>query len=97
MKRAEWDSRRRAWASAMQGVASKLGEHSPLYKAMGSLAWGRYQGEPSATDNKDMAVFGCAYVQGKRDALLAVARMLGWDGARELEGIHVTVNERLSK
>lgn len=93
MKREEWERKRNAWAHSMQRVADSVGKGSKLYEAMGSLAWGRYEGEPSATANKDSAVFGFGYIKGKRDALLEVARMEQWPGYEALRRIHDTVRE----
>lgn len=97
LPRAEWEKRRYAWQRAMVKVANAVGNGSKLYQAMGSLAWGRYDGEPSAADSKDRAVFGTGYLQGKRDALLSVARMEGWPGAVELENIHLDITKEINR
>lgn len=86
--RASWATDRTEMARALEQIARESGKGSTLYKCMGSMAWGRYEGEPCATDSKDNTVFGCGYLNGTRDALLRVARVLGWPEATLLEEIH---------
>lgn len=88
---------RTAWANAMQRVAQEAGAGSPLYRAMGPLAWGRYDGEPNMKDTKDNVVKGLAYIQGKRDALLEAGRVTGAWPTSSLERIHVYVQEYLAR
>ena len=88
MKRDDWQERRQAWQSAMVEAARGLDKDSLLKRAMGSVAWGRYNGEPSAGEVKDNIVFGCGYLQGIRDTLLQVGHELNLQGTREFEGIH---------
>lgn len=89
MRRAEVERRRRAWQRAMQQVADALGKDDPAVKGMGSVAWGRYEGEPTVTDNLVNAAVGWGYLQGVRDALLHTARDQRWHNAeRELARIH---------
>ncbi len=97
MLRKDVERARRAWALALYEIAVEVGEGSPLYKAMGSVAWGRYEGEPSASDSKDNAMFGYAYLRGLRDALMRVAEAEHWAGANALRVIHDRVREIMSK
>lgn len=80
-----WDARRRAWAIVMSRIGKSLPEGSPVRKGMGTLAWGRYDGEPAAVDHKDNVCFGAGFLQGVRYALLMTARHQGWDGEIALE------------
>lgn len=65
----------------MRDVVAK--NKSPMIKeAMGSLAWGRYEGESRPDETKDDIVEGCGFLIGMQSALLhlANARQLGTAG-----------------
>lgn len=85
---AEAKQQRHLWALALEQIASEVGEKSPLYKAMGSVAWGRYDGEPCPSDSKENALRGLYYLMGVRDALLRAAEIQRWDGLESLRSIH---------
>lgn len=79
MTRAEYEERRSAFAYAMQKAAEAFPEGSVEREAFGSLAWGRYMHEPSASDNKERVILGLGYLEGFRDALLRFARHAGYE------------------
>ena len=89
----DWKIRRGAWARCMQDVANSFGITSPLYRVMGSIAWGRFKGEACVADSLQNAIFGTAYLEGYRDALLAVGRETGAFDTKGLECIHDAINE----
>ena len=52
MLRKEAEMRRTQWASALYQIASETGKASPLTYILGTVAWGRYNGEPSAGEKR---------------------------------------------
>lgn len=93
IRKDELDKRRRQWAGAMYALARELGEEHWITKGMGSLAWGRYDGEPTPNDPVSNVAMGWGFLQGVRYALLQVARGESREGERELSRIH----ERMGK
>lgn len=88
MKREHWEQRRAMWSRALQEIARKLPPQSTLREMLGSVAWGRYDGEPTPTDTKDNVVFGAGYLEGVRHTALLAGRALNLKGTSELERIH---------
>ena len=101
IKREEYVRRRQAWAWALCDVAkaikkdSPLQEKDPLYEILGSVAWGRYDGEPALGEVKENIVFGLGFLEGVRYAALNAGRALNLKGTRHLERIHDLVRERM--
>ena len=88
MNRDDWYKWRARWQWALQQAAREIGKDQPLYRILGSVAWGRFEGEPGATDNKDNVVFGAGFLQGVRYAAMNAGRELKLPGTRHLERIH---------
>lgn len=89
LRKADLEERRQAWAYALEQIARELGKDHPITKGMGSVAWGRYEGEPQVSgDGIAHVAQGYGFLQGVRYALLQVARAEGWEGERELAKIH---------
>ena len=80
MLRKEAEARRTQWASALSQIASETGKASPLTDILGTVAWGRYNGEPSATDSKDNALIGYGFLMGVRYAAMRAAERFKLDG-----------------
>ena len=97
MLKADAYKRRMEWQYALSTVAHELGKDAPLYKILGSVAWGRYDGEPSGTDGKDAAVYGAGYLAGVRYAALQAARLYNLKGERELANIHERIKARTAQ
>lgn len=88
---------RSAWAFALQSIAHKYGPASSIYRAMGTIAWGRYECEPCSTDSKERAVEAIGYLRGMRDALLRASEIAGWHGAAEdLRNVYDVVLKKLT-
>lgn len=85
--------RRRKWARALEQIALMFGKNAPIYEILGTVAWGRYEGEPNTTDTKDNALLGLGFLQGVRYAALNAARLYKLQGERDLANIH----ERLGR
>mgnify|MGYP001586936065 CR=1 FL=1 len=79
---------RNEWRQALEQIAKEVGNDHALYKILGSVAWGRFDGEPTATDSKDNAVFGLGFLQGVRYVALEAARLYNLKGERSLANIH---------
>lgn len=88
MKREYWEERRSAWQNALMEIARGLSQQSTLLNMLGSVAWGRYDGEPQPSELKDNVIFGVGFLQGVRYASMRAGRELNLQGARELETIH---------
>ena len=82
------EQKRTAWRIALMKVAEELGKESEVYKILGSLAWGRHEGEQAVHETKDNVVFGLGYLKGYRDATLAATRVLNLKGERALANCH---------
>ena len=91
MTRKEAETRRTAWARALMRIARECGKESAVYEALGSIAWGRYEHEPSACDSKENALMGLGFLMGARYVALMAARAKGWDGERALSRIHDSI------
>jgi hypothetical protein len=76
----------------MKQAADAYPKGSKARDAFGSIAWGRYEGEPSGADSKENAIFGCAFLQGVRYALLQVSRC---GGIPELENEMRRIHDRV--
>ena len=95
MKREHWEKRRTAWASALyQGGSKEMAQ--PLRQILGSVAWGRYEGESQPDEVKDNIVFGCGYLEGVRYAALQAGRVFKLKGTAQLEGIHSRIRKEAS-
>ena len=81
------------WRRALEQIANEAGKGSPLYKILGTISWGRFDGEPSSCDTKDNALLGLGFLQGARYAALNAARLYGW---KKEERALATINERTS-
>ena len=86
--RAEWSKQRHAWAWALQQAAQECGKDSKMYKILGSVAWGRFDGEAQPQEPKDNIIFGAGYLQGARSVALAAGREFRLPGTIHLENIH---------
>ncbi len=58
MKRDEAVTRRSAWENALQRTANKIGRDTPLWRVLGTTAWGRFDGEAQVGELKDNILFG---------------------------------------
>ena len=88
MTKEMWIKRRMDWELALGAVARQAKQNSVLLKMLGSVAWGRYDGEHTAYEKKDNVVYGAGYLKGYRDALLQTTRVLKMDGERLLAEAH---------
>ena len=80
---------RHRWARALTEIARAAGEKSVLYRMLGTVAWGRYDGEPTASgDTKDQVMFGLGFLQGVRYAALLSAEIHKIAGEDALRTIH---------
>ena len=96
MLRKEAEARRSQWARALYQIASEAGKASPLTYILGTVAWGRYDGEPSATDSKDNALIGYGFLMGVRYAAMRAAERFKLDGVSKLRDIHERLEGRRS-
>ncbi len=91
--KAQAEAERAAWAGALQDAAKQLGyvassgfgtgpKQPKAVQVLGSIAWGRYEGEPGAVDSKDRAVEAVGYLRGVWDTAMRAARAYG-DGAAD--------------
>ena len=94
MLKKEVFQRRRQWALALEEIAREVGKDSQLYKILGTMAWSRYDGEPTAPDSKDNAIFGLGFLQGARYVALNVARLYDLEGEPSLAGIHERIGAK---
>lgn len=84
-----WRKRRQDHERAFRRIASGLDKQSALYKALGALAWGRYDYETSATSRDTITshMRATAYLEGVWHALVMAGNETGgWDG-RELSNL----------
>jgi len=95
LSKEEYTRRRAAWAYALYDAAKAIGKGNPLYAILGSITWGRYDGEPAMNEVKDNIVFGLGFLEGARYAALNAGRVLRLKGTNHLEGIHDRVGKRL--
>lgn len=95
LSKEEYTRRRAAWAYALHSAAEDIGQDSPLYEILGSVAWGRYDGEPAVSEVKENSVFGLGFLEGVRYAALNAGRALNLKGTDHLEHIHDRVRERM--
>ena len=66
---------RQVWALAVCGAAFILPD-GPVKQAMGSLAWHRYDCEPSPGEHMDQIAKGIGVLKGSRNVALELARVL---------------------
>ena len=94
MTKAEAKETRQKWERAFKEIAREVGEKSELYKAMGSLAWGRYEYEAKVSgDGLENALCAVGYLRGARDALMLAAEVGKWRGHLDLRDIHQRIAE----
>lgn len=86
--------RRAAWDSALNSIARELGKDHWITKGMGTVAWGRYDGEPTPTDSVGNVAMGWGFLRGVRYALLQVARDQSLPDERVLATIHKRMQDR---
>lgn len=91
-----WRSKRSAYERTFRELANKTPKASPLYKALGSLAWGRYECEGGSTILAYAR--GCAYLEAVRVTMLNMGRATdAWDysifGSRFMERVHTFEHE----
>lgn len=91
MTKEEAIAARSAWARAIEEVAREVGKESPVYRALGSAAWGRYEHEPQRNDSKDGALLGLGYLEGLRYGVMLAARANNWEGERALANVPTRV------
>ena len=84
----DWQERRSAWARALYRAAEACGKDSKPYKILGTVAWGRYDGEAQPQEAKDNIVFGAGFLKGVRYAALGAGDELKLPGTEHLRGIH---------
>ena len=97
MLRKEAEKRRTQWARALYQIASETGKASPLTYILGTVAWGRYDGEPGAADSKDNALIGYGFLMGVRYASLLAAERFKLDGVSKLRNIHDRIEKEAQK
>ena len=83
-----WQERRAAWALALYRAAESCGKGSKLYKILGTVVWGRYDGEPQPQETKDNIVFGAGFLEGVRYAALRAGDEFRLPGTEHLREIH---------
>jgi hypothetical protein len=92
LRKADLERRRDEWRRAMQSLASELGDDHWITKGMGSIAWGRFDGECVPDERVPHVAMGWGFLQGVRYALLQVARTSGkgkaLEGEHDLASIH---------
>lgn len=94
LRKDDLQRRRTAWANAMFTISRDLGPHHWITKGMGSIAWGRYDGEPTPTDSVVNVAMGWGFLQGVRYALLQVARDQNLSDEASLARIHQRTREQ---
>jgi len=85
--------RRRAWQRTMHALARELGEDHWITQGMGSVAWGRYDGECEPDESVSHVAMGWGFLQGVRYALLQVAREPGC--RRKDEHVLARIHDRM--
>ena len=94
MTKAEAQARRTRWERALQEIAQEVGANSVVYKTLGSVAWGRYEGEGRAHgDDKENVMFGLGFLQGVRYAAMNAAAAQNLRGEDALRRIHDRIAE----
>lgn len=88
MLRKEAERRRAQLENALCRVADEAGKDSQLYKLLGTVAWGRYTGEPCLADSKDNALIGYGFLRGVRYAAMNAADLFKLAGVSKLRSIH---------
>ena len=83
-----WQERRAAWAGALYRAAESCGKGSKLYKILGTVAWGRYEGESQPQETKDNIVFGAGFLAGVRYAALQAGDEFRLPGTEHLRGVY---------
>lgn len=96
LRKDDLQRRRMAWEHALCAIARELGSDHWITKGMGSIAWGRYDGEPTPQDSVSNVAMGWGFLRGVRYALLQVARNAHptQEGERELAKIHDRMQDR---
>ena len=89
-----WLARRSAWAYELEAIARKQGKGSDLYEMLGTVAWGRYDGEPQPDELKDNVVFGAGFLQGVRYAAMKAGAKFQVEGTNDLRNIHDRIGKR---
>ena len=97
MTKDQWIKRRNAWVSAMYLAAVAIGKDKPLYRILGSLAWGRFDGEQSPGEHLDHVAYGAGFLAGARFVALNAGREFNLDGTREMERIHDRIQAEVHK
>ena len=90
MNKAWWIKRRGEWQRAIMEIAREYGEGSPIYRALGSAAWGRMPLEGNSLQD---AIFGTGYLEGLRAGLMEAGAIYKMEGGYALRRIH----ERIEK
>ena len=91
--RERWTQTRSRWTLALQGIARKHGTGSPVYKILGTVAWGRFSGEAQPGEHIDHIAFGAGFLEGVRYAALNAAESLHLSGEDDLRRIHDRIRE----
>lgn len=88
-RKEDLDRLRRQWARALESIAREVGSNSDVYKIMGTVAWGRYDGEPAASgDGLTHIAMGYGFLMGVRYATLNAARHFDLNGEKQLARIY---------
>lgn len=77
--------RARGWVNGMHAIgthlATRYGKDTPLYKLMGSLAWGRHEHEQGPRPwHKDTDLMAIGYCEGVRAACMKAGQLFGYPG-----------------
>lgn len=91
--RAEAERERTRWARALCEIAKKYGRESTIGRMLGSLAWGRHEGEPKPDEKVHDVVWGCGYLRGYSDAMLRACEIFRVDGENDVRIVWQRVNE----
>ena len=84
---------RQKWSYALANIAREQGKDSAMYKMLGSVAWGRYDHEPSPSETKDNILLGLGFLEGVRYAAMRASEQFDVPGWYDLQRIH----DRLDK
>lgn len=86
--RADYENQRRRWLGALRDIADKHGKGSRVYRLLGTLAWGRFEGESKPNEHKDDVASGYGYLKGYRDACLHAAELMKDKSEEDFRLIH---------
>ena len=88
MIRVEAEKARSQWSYALFQIAQTQGKDSPMYKMLGSVAWGRYEYEPCPQETKENILLGLGFLQGVHYAAMQASKQFNVPGLYDLQRIH---------